>query len=65
MKLEVDELVTLNTGETARVLLDNALRSAKPFVEILTDAKGNKLESPVIVNLEEEPLVYVVSKQPV
>jgi len=56
----IGSMVKLSTDETARVLSVNSLRPVRPIVEILTDAEGNKLKSPIRVNLEEEPLIYIV-----
>jgi len=56
----IGSMVKLSTEEVARVLSVNSLRPVRPVVEILTDAEGNKLKAPIRVNLEEEPLIYIV-----
>ncbi len=56
----VGSLVKLSTEEIARVVSVNSLRPMRPVVEILTDASGGKLKAPIRLNLEEEPLIYIV-----
>jgi len=56
----IGSMVKLSTEEVARVLSVNSLRPVRPIVEILMDAEGNKLNVPIRVNLEEEPLIYIV-----
>jgi len=56
----VGSLVKLSTEEIARVVSVNSLRPMRPVVEILTDASGIKLKAPIRLNLEEEPLIYIV-----
>lgn len=56
----VGSMVKLSTEEIARVLSVNSLRPVRPVVEILIDAEGNKIKSPIRLNLEEEPLIYIV-----
>lgn len=56
----VGSLVKLSTDEIARVVSVNSLRPMRPVVEVLTDADGIKLKSPLRINLEEEPLIYIV-----
>jgi len=56
----IGSMVKLSTEEVARVLSVNSLRPVRPIVEIITDADGNKLKAPIRVNLEEEPLIYIV-----
>lgn len=56
----VGSLVKLSTEEIARVISVNSLRPMRPVVEVLTDASGVKLRAPIRLNLEEEPLIYIV-----
>jgi len=56
----VGSMVKLSTDEIARVLSVNSLRPVRPVVEILIDADGNKIKNPIRLNLEEEPLIYIV-----
>lgn len=56
----VGSLVKLSTDEIARVISVNSQRPMRPIVELLTDADGVKLRVPIRINLEEEPLIYIV-----
>jgi len=56
----VGSLVKLSTDEIARVISVNSQRPMRPIVELLTDADGVKLRAPIRINLEEEPLIYIV-----
>lgn len=56
----VGSLVKLSTDEVARVISVNSLRPMRPVVDVLIDADGIHLKSPVRINLEEEPLIYIV-----
>jgi len=55
----LNSYVQLNNGEIGRVVeieRDNLLR---PKVEIVYDAKGNKVEPPKTVNLKEMPFLFI------
>lgn len=56
----VGSFVKLSTDEIARVISVNSQRPMRPIVELLTDADGVKLRAPIRINLEEEPLIYIV-----
>lgn len=53
-------LVRLNNDEIGRVVGTSRLHPTRPAVEILVDSRGRRLHPPRLVNLEEEPMVYVV-----
>ncbi|MFA4840025.1 MAG: HD-GYP domain-containing protein [Candidatus Neomarinimicrobiota bacterium] len=55
----VGSLVKLSTDEVARVVSVNTLRPVRPVVEVLEDNEGRKLKSPLRINLETEPLIYI------
>jgi len=55
----VGSIVKLNTGERARVISINRNRPVRPIVEISVDSEGRKLEPPLRLNLETEPLIYI------
>jgi len=56
----VGSMVKLSTDEIARVLSVNSQRPVRPVVEVLIDSDGNKIKNPIRLNLEEEPLIYIV-----
>ena len=56
----IGSLVKLSTEEIARVISVNSLRPVRPIVEVIADAEGNKLKTPLRLNLEEEPLIYIL-----
>ena len=51
--------VRLNTNEVARVVKMNPGTPLRPVVEIVFDAEGKKLTKPKLLNLFEQPLIYV------
>ena len=53
-------LVKLNNEEIGRVVATSRLHPTRPMVEILLDARGRRLSTPRLIDLEEEPMVYVV-----
>ena len=53
-------LVKLNNGSIGRVIRTNKLHSARPLIEILIDTHGNRLDTSEFLNLEEEPMIYIV-----
>ncbi|MDD5766707.1 MAG: HD domain-containing protein [Candidatus Marinimicrobia bacterium] len=55
----VGSLVKLSTDEIARVVSVNTLRPVRPVVEVLEDNEGRKLKTPLRINLETEPLIYI------
>jgi len=55
----IGSYVELSSGEIARVISVNKPRPVRPIVEIIEDANRKKLETPLRINLEEEPLLYI------
>lgn len=55
----VGSYVKLSSDEIARVITVNRLRPVRPVVEVIEDADGRKLKTPLRINLEEEPLLYI------
>lgn len=55
----VGSYVKLSSDEVARVITVNRLRPVRPVVEVVEDADGRKLQTPLRINLEEEPLLYI------
>ena len=55
----IGSLVRLSSDEIARVVSINKLRPVRPVVEVIEDASGRKLKTPMRINLEEEPLLYI------
>ena len=51
--------VQLNTGETGRVLATNRMNLMRPIVEVLWNARGERLATPKVVNLAETPFLFV------
>ena len=51
--------VQLNTGEMGRVLATNRNNLMRPVVELLWGTRGERLESPKIVDLAETPFLFV------
>lgn len=56
----VGSWVRLNTGEGARIVVTNAAFPLRPVVEILTDAKGERVEPARRVDLSANTLLYIV-----
>ncbi len=52
-------LVRLNTGEVGRVVAVNRNHPLRPRVEILADAKGQRLTAPKTTDLSEAPFLYI------
>ncbi|MGC9364702.1 MAG: HD-GYP domain-containing protein [Fidelibacterota bacterium] len=55
----VGSYVKLSSDEIARVITVNRLRPVRPVVEVIEDADGRKLKTPLRINLEKEPLLYI------
>ena len=53
-------LVKLNNGEIGRVVATSRLHPTRPSVDILVDARSHKLAEPRHLNLEDEPMLYIV-----
>lgn len=55
----LESLVKLNTGEVGKVIRINRLHPLRPTVEILLDPNGKKPLEPKVIDLEEEPMLYI------
>jgi HD-GYP domain-containing protein (c-di-GMP phosphodiesterase class II) len=53
-------LVKLNNGEIGRVVGISRLHPTRPLVEVTLGPRGKPLEPPRCVNLEDEPMLYIV-----
>ena len=53
-------LVKLNNGEIGRVVGTSRLHPTRPTVDILLDPRGRKLSQPRMMNLGDEPMLYIV-----
>ncbi len=53
-------LVKLNNGEIGRVIGTSRLHPTRPQVEVLLGPRGKVQEPPRHVNLEDEPMLYIV-----
>lgn len=58
----VGSYVQLNTGEIAKVVSVNKQRPVRPVVEVVKDTNGNIVDSPYRIDLEKEPLIYIVKQ---
>ncbi len=53
-------LVKLNNGEIGRVVGTSRLHPTRPTVDILVDPRGRRLPEPRLLNLQDEPMLYIV-----
>lgn len=53
-------LVKLNNGEIGRVIGTSRLHPTRPLVELLLDPRGKHYDPPRHMNLEDEPMLYIV-----
>ena len=53
-------LVKLNNGEIGRVIGTSRMHPTRPKLEILVDARGQRLAEPRQIDLEDEPMLYIV-----
>jgi hypothetical protein len=53
-------LVKLNNGEIGRVVATSRLHPTRPTVDILIDPRGRRLPEARHINLEDEPMLYIV-----
>ena len=53
-------LVKLNNGEIGRVVGTSRLHPTRPTVDILIDPRGRRLPQPRLLDLQEEPMLYIV-----
>jgi HD-GYP domain-containing protein (c-di-GMP phosphodiesterase class II) len=56
----VNTLVRLNNKSIGRVLSTDKKQPLRPAVELLFDAKGNRLQKRETIGLSENPLLYIV-----
>lgn len=57
----VGTMVRLNSKEIGIVISTNGLSPFRPTVEVVFDPSGRKPESKRIINLKENPLLYIIS----
>ena len=53
-------LVKLNNGEIGRVVGTSRLHPTRPTVDILVDPRGRRLPQARLLDLQEEPMLYIV-----
>ena len=53
-------LVELNNGEVGRVVGTSRLHPTRPMVDILIDPRGRRLPEARLLNLQDEPMLYIV-----
>ena len=53
-------LVKLNNGEVGRVDGTSRLHPTRPMVDILIDPRGRRLPEAWLLNLQDEPMLYIV-----
>jgi len=53
-------LVKLNSGDLGRVIGTSRTHPTRPVVEVVMDSRGRRLEPPRELNLEQEPMLYIV-----
>ncbi len=53
-------LVKLNNGEVGRVIRTSRMHPTRPTVEVLLDSRGQKVRPPRPIDLEDEPMLYIV-----
>lgn len=58
----VGSKVRLNSNETGVVIFTNGLSPFRPTVEIISDSSGRKPRTKKIINLRENPLLFIVSQ---
>jgi len=55
----LESLVRLNNGAIGRVIDISPVHPTRPKLSILIDSDGEKLNRPVLLDLEQEPLLYI------
>ncbi|MFA6109752.1 MAG: HD domain-containing phosphohydrolase [Candidatus Latescibacterota bacterium] len=53
-------LVKLNNGDVGRVITTSRTHPTRPILEILLDARGRRHDEPRELDLEQEPMLYIV-----
>lgn len=57
----VDSLVKLNNGAIAKVIRTNKNYPVRPVIQLISDSRGNRIEKEEVVDLSNEPMIYIVS----
>ena len=57
----VHSLVKLNNGSIARVVQTNKKYPVRPVIQLVANAKGQKVEKEETIDLSNEPMIYIVS----
>ncbi len=57
----VDSLVKLNNGAIAKVIRTNKNYPVRPVIQLLSDTRGLKVDDEQIIDLSNEPMIYIVS----
>ena len=52
-------VVRLNTEEIGRVVAVNRNHPLRPRIEVVADSRGNRLQTPKVIDLSESPFLYV------
>jgi len=55
----LESLVRLNNGAIGRIIDISAIHPTRPKLSILINSDGEKLNRPVLLDLEKEPLLYI------
>jgi len=53
-------LVELNNAEIGRVVDTSRTHPTRPIIEVLLDAKGQRMDSQRLIDLKNEPMLYIV-----
>ena len=53
-------LVKLNNGEIGRVVATSRLHPTRPTIDVLIDPRGRRLPEPRQIDLQDEPMLYIV-----
>jgi HD-GYP domain-containing protein (c-di-GMP phosphodiesterase class II) len=55
----VNSYIKLNNGAVGRVIATNESQPLRPAIELLYDKSEKRLESPQVINLSDNPLLYI------
>lgn len=58
----VHSLVKLNNGSIARVVKTNPSYPVRPVIELVANARGQRVEKPQIIDLSNEPMIYKIGR---
>ena len=53
-------LVKLNNGEIGRVVATSRLHPTRRTIDVLIDPRGRRLPEPRQIDLQDEPMLYIV-----